>query len=242
MRPIYFLICLLLLVLNTWRCSDEGKKDVFGQGAVSTERRPLTRFNTLTLNLQGNVHIVRDTINYLEITAQPNLIRNISQTIQDRALTVRQLAAVDGEELVTIVIHTDEELQLLDSRMTGSVLCTDTLTTPKLEVLHKGSGTMLLYIDTPTLRITHSGSGEVKLLGQSDNFTTVLEKQAKGEISAFGLKGEIVTATLDGTGEIHLYATETLKATLNGSGAIRYRGAAEVSSTITGAGKIIKVD
>jgi len=82
-----------------------------------------------------------------------------------------------------------------------------------------------------------SGSGRIDLTGGSDEADFTLS--ASGRIDALELMVAEVKATNSGSGNIHVYATESLEATIIGSGDIIYRGDPVISYRITGSGDLV---
>ena len=101
-----------------------------------------------------------------------------------------------------------------------------------------GSGNMhVAAMAGPDLAIDLPGSGEVIVEGVADHVTISLP--GSGNIQCEGLKARSANVALAGSGNISLYASETLDASMPGSGTIRYEGnPAQVTKSITGSGSI----
>lgn len=116
-------------------------------------------------------------------------------------------------------------------------------------------------VTLPTLtNVELSGSGDVGTIGNfnftdlslfisgSGNFSfagTCKKMNAKvsgsGDIRAFDLPTEVVTARISGSGNMQLNVSQTLDATISGSGDIIYKGApTTVTKSISGSGSVRK--
>ena len=90
-------------------------------------------------------------------------------------------------------------------------------------------------LNLDVISIVVSGSGNVSLAGSVDTQTAVVS--GSGEVSNYSMTSRQTTATVSGSGEVRITATELLNATVSGSGDIKYRGnPTTVNRTVSGSG------
>lgn len=109
--------------------------------------------------------------------------------------------------------------------------------TADLGVRHSSSGQVFATVlDGTFVDVILSGSGKVELAG--DAVLAEYTLNSSGRVDALNLEVPDVDATITGSGNIFVWATDFLDATITGSGDIIYRGRPTVSNTITGSGSV----
>ncbi len=106
-----------------------------------------------------------------------------------------------------------------------------------LGIRHSSSGQVLATVlDGTVVDVILSGSGKVELAG--DAVLAEYTLNSSGRVDALNLEVPDADATITGSGNIFVWATDFLDATITGSGDIIYRGNPTVSTTITGSGSV----
>ena len=117
-----------------------------------------------------------------------------------------------------------------------------TVTLPKLtgvEVTGSGDIGTIGNFNFTDLSLNISGSGDFSFAGTCKTLNTRIS--GSGDIRAYDLPTETVTARISGSGNMQLNATRTLDATISGSGDIVYKGnPATVTKSISGSGSVRK--
>ena len=84
-----------------------------------------------------------------------------------------------------------------------------------------------------------SGSGDITLSGTTKDFDATIS--GSGDIEAYNLEADNVSATVSGSADIQVTAKKSIKARVSGSGDISYRGNPEkVDTKTSGSGDISK--
>jgi hypothetical protein len=106
-----------------------------------------------------------------------------------------------------------------------------------LAIRHSSSGQVHASVLNGTVvDVILSGSGKVELAG--DAVLAEYTLNSSGRVDALNLEVPDVDATITGSGNIYVWATDFLDATITGSGDVIYRGSPSVSTTITGSGSV----
>ncbi len=113
-------------------------------------------------------------------------------------------------------------------------------TLTKLRV--KGVGpTEVKHIKTSDFELNYEGVGAVKLEGRVNNL--ILNAKGVGSVDAKSLKSQIANVSLNGLGEVSVYASDTLNANLNGIGSMTYYGKpGHINKVVSGLGKVSQGD
>lgn len=99
-----------------------------------------------------------------------------------------------------------------------------------------GSGDIDLMMKADEVNAELDGSGDIDLAGTTNKLKVSLD--GSGDISAYKLESLNCEATLEGSGNIRVFASKNLEANLEGSGDINYKGEPNVTAKIDGSGSI----
>ncbi len=114
---------------------------------------------------------------------------------------------------------------------------------PSLSKLRvRGVGpTEVKHIKTNDFELNYEGVGAVKVEGRVNNL--ILNAKGVGIVDAKSLKSQIVNVSLNGLGEVSVYASDTLNANLNGIGSMTYYGKpTHINKVVSGLGKVSQGD
>ena len=187
-----------------------------GSGIAATETRQLPSFAGVELAGANNVHISVGGKQAVVVHADDNLLDRVVTTVSDGVLVIGSRGSVH----TTSPMSVDVTLPALDTlKLTGTgTVDADGIRADELTVRVPGTGTV-------------TASGAVERLNASLDGTAA--------VGLDDLVARHVTATVGGTGELHVRATDSLEATLTGKGAIFYAGhPRHVSQSVTGSGTI----
>jgi hypothetical protein len=203
---------LLLLVLSG--CDAAA---VQGSGNVITEPRSVSGFQAVTLNGNGEVLIDQTGRELLTITADDNLMPQLTSEVRGNQLVLAVKGSVNP---TTPVVYKLEVGKLSEITVSGSN-----------KVVAKG-------IVGDTLRIQGSGSTGVTISGQAGLQEVTLS--GSGEYQAEDLQSKQARITITGSGKAVVSASDRLDVTITGSGSVEYIGDPELTKSVTGAGSIEK--
>lgn len=124
------------------------------------------------------------------------------------------------------------------ANLTGSgSLNVDSLSAASLTLTLSGSGDVdFTDLQTGTLTTVINGSGTFTAAGKVDAQTAQLN--GSGSYRASGLESASAEISVLGSGDGHLWVTETLKVRITGSGDVSYKGKAFLTKTILGSGGV----
>lgn len=190
-----------------------------GSGDVRTQAREVSGFTTVDLRGTGHVVIEQGAADSLSITAESNLLPELSSRVSDGALI---LGAKQGHNTRTThdITYRVTLRELHDLRLSGSGSLTTT------------------GIDARELTIEISGSGDITMSGAADSHT--VDIAGSGNYDASGLHTDTATVRISGSGDATLGILGTLDATINGSGNIAYAGTPLVTQDVSGSGELVQ--
>jgi Putative auto-transporter adhesin, head GIN domain len=139
---------------------------------------------------------------------------------------------------VTVPFETLNRIKLTGS---GKVKSKDSIVTKKLTTNLAGSGDIFLNVMTDNLESDSTGSGSIYFQGKTNDFR--VQVFGSGIIEASELESQNAKVSLSGSGDIRLWAIQSLEANTFGSGSVLYKGNPIVNNIkVSGSGEIKKID
>lgn len=230
-------VYLIIIAILPFVMSCRKFHSIEGNHQVETESRMADGFTEVTCAGDFEVHIVQDSVFYVEVEAENNLLPYIETEVSGSRLEldVKGGRWLDNNYPIRIFISAPayEKIRLSGS---GRIQC-DTLDNASIEFDISGSGdiTAVSYSDATEVNI--SGSGDLYLSGYSHDADYRIS--GSGRIKAFGLETGSSFCHISGSGNMQVAASDLLDVNISGSGSVYYRGYPQVVVTITGSGKVI---
>lgn len=203
----------------------KGGKEIKGNGNMTTQTRDVSDYDHVALTGPMNVELVTGKEGNIRVEAEENLQEYILTTVEGDKL---QISVEKGYSLnptgnnsirITVPFQTLDAVTLTGS---GDITSRDEIKSENFEIKMTGSGDIQLPLTAKNVRTAITGSGDITLRGSARDFDCKIT--GSGDISAFDFRCEKVSATVTGSGDIQVYASEEIKATIPGSGDIEYRG------------------
>ena len=213
---------------------------VKGSGDIISETRKLQSFETISIGYPAKVTIKQGTTNAVVITADDNLLKQISTTIEDDGLLITNGVnnwndRISPTKPVEIVI-TIENVKKIILPSAGSLLVLD-LKTDSLDVVVSGAGDIsLANLNVTSLNITLSGAGDINASGEAEAVDVRIS--GFGDFDGGDLQSQSANVHITGAGSATVWTVNTLNATISGAGDIKYYGDPAVDETISGAGSV----
>jgi len=248
-------IIILALIIGMGFTSCRKSMFIAGNRNVSTQTRELDSFSKLANNGSFEVVIIKDTATYVIVEAESNLIPHILTYIDNGALIIDSHENLNNHRNMILKVHTPhlEAVQLNGSgnidfetftseqfsavvdgsgNIKGSALCTDAY----LRI--DGSGNLSIGLECNELDASIHGSGSIRMVGQGQ--TSIIGIYGSGDIKDYDFVQENCEVVSNGSGNVYLTVTQSLKAKIEGSGSVHYMGDPLVHSEINGSGSVIK--
>jgi hypothetical protein len=198
-------------------CSCFGPR-VRGNGAIKTETRNLTSFESIVCDGGYEIQIACGAAQSVAIETDENLLSSIKTEVSGNELriyTKKNLFPTDGIRIVISVPH------LTDFTVDGS---------------SKGD---IKNINADSFHFTGNGSAHVSLGGVADKLKIAIN--GSGNINADSLKAKEAKVRIEGSGDIRCYAITSLDVHIDGSGTVKYLGEPKhIDQSINGSGTIKK--
>jgi len=211
------------------------QRTVVGEGEIITEKRDLSGFTGIVVNIPAEVVVSDGVDNGLSISTHQNLLDEIVTRIDGKTLVITSKANIESKE--PVYIEADFE-NLMQVEVSGSakVYSANTLTCDVIDIDLTGSGSVDLDLAAGKITGMISGSGDVILSGNAEKL--LIQINGSGKLSAYDLRSKYVSALVNGSGDIMTDVDVKLDAKVNGSGNITYSGNPKVDANINGTGTV----
>jgi hypothetical protein len=235
------LLAAAMLMLALAACENTYWSCLHGNGVIVTETRELEYFNGVVTEGDFELTYLADTVYYIELETDENLMPYIRTRLRGNTLVVDNGThkCLRSEYPVRLTVHAPE---LVLMSLTGSGLISgEYISGEDLRIEITGSGTIdLSGVDVLSLQAIITGSGEVKLYGETDQSRLTIT--GSGSINAKNLLSQTCVAEISGSGNIYAWVETHLDAIISGSGTIFYKGSATVSTIISGSGSVLSIN
>lgn len=209
-----------------------------GSGVIGSEKREITGFKKITININASIYIKQDGKYDINIEAEDNILPNIRTQLKKDELIISARRCFVRHEPVKIYI-TSPEFQKINLTSSGKIIGENIINSPKLEIEINGSGNVDLELDIQKLITKLFGHGKITLAGNATDHKIILT--GSGIINADELDSDFALVNLSGSGKCRLNVKEKLNINISGSGIVEYYGSPVINSNISGSGKVRKI-
>jgi hypothetical protein len=232
-------LCILLSVVG---CAIP-MSSVVGSGRMTTETRPVSNFDSVTLAGFGDLNIIQGDSESLTIQAEDNLMPYITTNVTNGTLVIGYDTRYGSDWIrPTQPIKFNlalKDLSTLELSGAGSIQLAS-LKTDQLAVRVSGAGNINIdRLEARVLTTTLSGAGNLNVAGQAVNQDHRLT--GLGSLQARNLKSQSARIAVSGAGSATMAADDTLDVTLSGVGSVEYYGSPKVTQRISGLGSVRNV-
>jgi Putative auto-transporter adhesin, head GIN domain len=234
-------ISMLVLSMLLVGCSllpAAGVKVITPSSVNVSENRDVSSFNAIEFSTLGKVNIIQGDQESLNISGPDNLVPEISTTVNNGTLTIKNkenitIKPLSTENPLTFTIVVKDLTSLAVSGL-GDVQI-ETLSTPSMTIDMSGAGRVVQnQITTDKLDISLSGLGGMDISGQTPQAT--IEISGAGGVNAPDLQIGTANVTVSGLGGATLWVTDQLTGEISGAGSISYYGNPQTNTSSSGIG------
>lgn len=236
---IVILPCLLAAACALAGC----KANIFGRvgkGEIKSHSRDLSGFNRIRSNFSGDITVVLGSTYSISVRGQDNIVEVLKTEVVDSTLKIAFDKNIKKHDSLAIYI-TMPRLRNIDHPGAGKFVVNSNISEPNFSIIMTGAGSVWCkrIAAQSNLDLYNEGKGDLTITaGSAQN--AVLSVTSTGSIETSNVVFQKCDATLSGTGNMSLFATQLLTVNISGSGNITYSGFATVTQNITGTGKLIK--
>jgi hypothetical protein len=208
---VFSLVSLFALTSCNWH-------RIHGDGSIKTETRDVAAFEAVTCDGGYEVQIDCQRTQSLTIETDENLLPLVKTEVHDRTLHVYTKGMLFPTNRIRLAVSVPNITEFTSNGSTDGDI--NNVNNDALDIGIHGSGKLHMNGKSGTLKINASGSSK---------------------IDATSLVTENSDIQINGSGNIQVYATNSIDVRINGSGTVKYKGEPKsVNQQINGSGRIIK--
>ena len=215
MKKLFFIPLMTLFLFSS--CSDD---NFVGSGQLVSEIRTVDLFTKIKSEGVFEINIVQGSEQFLEITANENIIHRV----------------------LTKVVDNELRLYLEDGNYSGLDLSANITVTALDKLSNSGTGDIIAssISNASSLEIKNSGTGNIEMQGTAN--TLELKNEGSGEFNGFDFSTSNCIVNTIGTGDCEVFCDDDLNVKIVGTGDVYYKGQPIIEADITGSGKLIHMD
>ena len=229
-----------MVLIATIAGSASCKKDVIGEGPVSTQTRALTNFTGIDLRMNGNVYFKNEATWKVEVRAKESIHHILETRVIDNRLVIGYSngKTYDADESISINVS-GPGVNRFELTTSGSIYLLNAIQPANLFLRTSGSGNISLQnVTANNIEAESTVSGRINAGGGSA-INGKLKTGGSGRIDFSAIAAKKITARIIGSGDIKVKVADQLDATIDGSGSVYFSGYPDVKSDISGSGRLI---
>ncbi len=241
MKNLIFTLALIAFSIQTADAQWWSNKKVKGNGEMISETRNVGSYDHVSLEGNMDVELVAGKEGKLTVEAESNLMEYIVTEVSGGNLKISVEKGINLNPSrqgirITVPFETLDGLSLTGS---GDMRTSNPITAGDFDLRLTGSGDMKIHVEAQSVTAKITGSGDITMRGKTNDFKCTVT--GSGDFKAYDFQARSADASVLGSGDIQLQASENLKARVSGSGDIRYRGNPEKENfKTTGSGSVSK--
>lgn len=239
MKKILVLSVVSLVVLSS--CWNVFGKRIRGNGAIITQTRDITGYNSIDVSGDFDVYVKQDSVSSVKIETDENLMGYIIVRTEGNTLKIYPRDNYNLRPTGTIKVYVAapsfkdfEASGACDFYTANKITSTDNIS---LDL--SGSCDAKMELSAPKISAGISGSGSVTLKGETKELK--VDGSGSSDFKCFDMMAENVSVDITGSGDADVFASVKLDVDVSGSGTVRYKGNATVNQKVSGSGSVSKV-
>ena len=244
MKKTIFILILVLLVVATFSlsgCIPLGLRLIKGSGTVITEEYDVGDFDSIDFSGVGIINIVQDGKESLRVTAEDNIIDNLSVEVRGSTLYISPKRVVINLVPTRDVIFELHIAEIKEIKISGvGSVQSDMLDVKDLKIDSSGLGNIELGIYGESLDAKISGAAVFEISGEVK--TQEIDISGLGTYNAKDLISNDCKISISGSGNAEVNVVQNLEIEISGLGSVEYMGAPSVKQNVSGGGSIKSID
>jgi len=237
MKKLTTAILLITLIAGFSSC----RKELIGEGPITTETRSITNFSSIDLRMNGNVYFSQENNWKVEVTAKESIHSILETIVVNNNLVIKYRNGKTYDEDASIRINiSGPAVNGFMLNTSGNIICTNDILATNLLLRTSGSGDIVLQkVIANNIDVESAVSGRITSTGGVVT-NGKLKTNGSGKIDLSAIAANNVWARTIGSGDIKVRVSDHLDATIDGSGSVYFRGYPQVLTHIHGSGDVIR--
>lgn len=212
--------------------------------SITSKTYDISDFSSLNLELIGEVQYVQADSSYLNASGSSTLIDalNVSNDNGKLSIELKNRDQYSNSKKELVIKVSSPRLESVTFESIGSLHLKDFIESDKLEITNEGIGQIKIDdCHVGTFKLTSKSVGSVEVKGTANE--VIIKSEGVGNIDCSNLKAKEAEVVCKGTGNISVFAQESIDITVKGIGNVKYYGnPSKVNTDISGLGKATAMD
>lgn len=238
MRKLTLGILVTAMALGNTSC----KKDLIGEGPVTSQTRNVQDFTGIDLRMNGNVYYTKGAAIKVEVSAPQSIHSMLETNVTGNQLVIRYSngKTYDADDNIRIYV-TAPDLNSFVLNTSGSIYCLSDINPGNLYLRSSGSGDLSFRnIVANNIEASTVMSGRISATGGMAT-NEKLRTYGSGKIDLSGVLAKTVVTHTEGSGDMRVNASDRLDVTIKGSGSVYFSGNPQLSTHISGSGRLVRL-
>jgi hypothetical protein len=233
-RTLILIVALAFIGISYPGC--DALAGIKGSGKISKKEVKIENVKKIALDGSATVLIKQGTTESVIVETDDNLHKNIIAKVSSGELL---LTTENNISPTKLVFHlTIKNLEAVSLNGSGKIISDSSFNFNNLNLELNGTGNIkfsnLSVVEM--LRAFINGSGDMELKGTGEKILYSIS--GSGNIIANDLKCKLSSVKIEGSGDVKLWVTDTLKVIIAGSGDVLYKGEPKIEKEIMGSGSV----
>jgi len=218
------------------------KKDLVGEGPVTSETRNIQNFTGIDLRMNGNVYYTKSETLKVEVSGPQSIHSMLETNVINGRLVIRYSngKTYDNDPGIRINVSAPAVNTFL-LNTSGSIFCLNDIQPDNLLLRSNGSGDIVFQkIITGNIDAESTQSGRISA-GSGSAISEKLKTDGSGKIDFSGVAAKTVTTQTVGSGDIRVKVSDNLDVRIEGSGSVYFSGNPYISTHISGSGHLVRM-
>jgi len=231
-RKLLVLSCIMAVLVSA------NAKTVRGSGKIVSKTIDVSSFTGVLLLSSADIEVSKGNSFSVVLSDYENLISYHELVVENNQLKVSTKEHISmNNSKAKVKITLPGAFYSVCIKGSGDVKLKNINTINELSIMGSGDIVSLTPENYGDIKLMITGSGDIRLLGTAQNSTVKLS--GSGDVNLTKLASQHANCTLGGSGDIKVWAEQTLDATLTGSGDMIYFGNPKVEKHVVGSGSMI---
>lgn len=215
---------------------------VKADGPIIKNEIATPNFHSIVLSAIGEVHIVEDSVFYVEVESYENVIPHVKVDVKDGVLKLGRKSGWHFRKLdhLHFIVH-GRQIESLRISGSGNIDAQMGTMASSFDTHISGSGNIQVKGQQFTQVESHtSGSGNTQIEGLTDR--SIIHISGSGNVENFGLISKNTEVKISGSGRVETTTVDNLKVRISGSGDVLYKGNPYIDVDNSGSGNVINAN
>lgn len=231
---------LALVVFSS--CWNVFGKRVHGNGAITTQTRDISGYNSIDVSGDFDVYVKQDSVSSVKIETDENLLGYINVRTEGTVLKIYPRDNYNLRPSGSIKVYVSgPEFNRFEASGACDYYSENKISNPEnISLDLSGACDAKMELNAPAISAEISGAGSVTLKGEAKELK--VDGSGSSHFRCFDLMAENVSVDISGAGDAEVFASVKLAVDVSGAGSVKYKGNATVSQKVSGSGNVSKVE